>query len=997
MTRSPVTAARPETVVDAALAEAIWDGPELVSIHRRDAAILAVNAAFAAFIGRRADELVGLDYYDLVHPDDRLALSREHARHLERAGGTAIVHRLADAAGAWRTIETVPYLLPDARFVAIARERGADDAVRAAATPALPDTQGARGGFAASPGEEDGTGARPVRLDPDVFALTFEAAATGKAIIDRDRRIVATNDALGRILGRSQDELLRLRLGDLVDEADLERVLAGVRRLEPRGAALNDSVRMRTASGTELVCDLAIVALDGRPRPRHFVVEVLDISRAATAERRAADADAGLNAVLRASSDAVLVLDAEEHVVDCNDAFVRLLGWQRDEALGRDVRELGIWEDARRRTRLRELAGRTSSLADFDAVWRDRDGARRDVVLSAQRLDYRGTRALLVTARDVTERRRAEQALAESEERFRALATSAPVGILRAAPDGACVYVNPRWVELAGITSERAMADGWLAAVHPNDRDRVRRDWKAAVAGRRRFAGDFRFRRPDGSERWVSGSASPIVGPDGGATGHIGIVEDISDRMRAQLALRASEERFRRLFEDLPVGAVLYDASGSILAANRAAQRILMPGQGGVLVDGTGRRVAAARHPAVRAAATARPVSDEILGLRFPGGERRWLLVNAVPWPREDGEVHVLVSYIDLTERRDAEQAIARLAELIDLATDAIIVRDASGRIESWNGGATAMFGWTAAEAVGRDIDDLLRPEYPVRPREVTRALAASGSWEGEVVHVARDGRRMVSMSRQAVRRGPRGTIERILEIDHDVTERKEAEAAAVREEARSATVRERERLAREIHDGLAQRLWYAQLRQETVVAHADLAPAALTAAEEAAAAIEQALADARAAVLASRSPGAEGSSFEELLREIVGERTIPHGIASRVDVRALPELTPREQSELLGIAQEALNNVAKHAGAGRVEVLVTARAGTVSLTVRDDGRGFAARDRAGGFGLGSMRQRAALIGARVRVTSRPGRGTSVRVSLPPDGREDRTGDDHSA
>lgn len=946
---------------DVDLTAAIWDGPDLVSIHRRDATILAVNAAFAAFTGHAADDLVGSDYYRLVHPDDRLHLSTEHRRHLRREG-RPVRHRIEGATGDWREIETMPHLLPDARFFAVARP-----------VPIPPQPVGP----ATSTDRPSAT---------DVLSLVFEMASTGKAIIDRDRRIVEANSALCRMLAWPRDRLVGLRLGDLVDAADLGRVLSSVRGLSPSGQAINDSIRIRTSAGTELVCDLAIAPLDG-PRPRRFLVEVMDISRGVLTDRGAFGDDRRLFAVLGASQEAVLILDATDHVVEMNDSAVRLFGWQREEALGRSLDELELWVDAARRARLRNLAHRVAALAGFDAQLRARDGTTRDVVLSAQQLTFHGVPALLVRASDVTERRRSEGLLAESEERFRALATRAPVGIFQTDADGACRYVNPRWTELSGLGPEQAQGNGWLAAIHPDDLDRVGTAWQAASDGIHPFAMDYRFRRPDGTVRWVAGSASPIIGPGLTVAGYIGTVEDITDRIRAQAALRDSESRFRRLFEDLPVGAALHDASGAIVAANRSAVRLLESATAAQLFDVTGRRVPPKRHPAALAARTGHAVSDQVYGLRLPDGRQRWLLVTAVPWEREGEPLLVLVSYLDLTQRLEAEQAIARQADLLDLASDAIIVRDHRDRIEYWSRGATTIFGWTADEASGRVAHELLQAEYPIPLRDVTRKLARDGTWEGEVVHVAKGGRRILSLSRQAGRRGAGRRIAQVLEINRDITARTIAQQATSREEALAAALRERERLGREIHDGLAQRLWYAQLRQAALLARPDLSATQRGIAMDAATAIEQALADARTAVLASRAPDPIASSFEEVLRGVIEDRIGPHPLEAHFEFGSIRELPSRQQAELIGIAQEALNNVVKHAEAAQVIVRVESTDRGTTMSIRDDGRGFRRADvRHGdgsGFGLGSMRQRAALIDGRMRLTSAPGRGTTVRVSVP--------------
>jgi PAS domain S-box-containing protein len=122
----------------------------------------------------------------------------------------------------------------------------------------------------------------------------------------------------------------------------------------------------------------------------------------------------------------------------------------------------------------------------------------------------------------------------------------------------------------------------------------------------------------------------------------------------------------------------------------------------------------------------------------------------------------------------DAQQK----AELLELAHDAILVRDIeTNTIRYWNRGAETTYGWTAAEAVGRSIHWLLRTEFPQSFVEIARALYATGFWEGELVHYTRDLRRLVVLSRWAIQRDPNGRPIAILEINRDITLRKQTEA----------------------------------------------------------------------------------------------------------------------------------------------------------------------------------------------------------------------------
>jgi signal transduction histidine kinase len=197
-----------------------------------------------------------------------------------------------------------------------------------------------------------------------------------------------------------------------------------------------------------------------------------------------------------------------------------------------------------------------------------------------------------------------------------------------------------------------------------------------------------------------------------------------------------------------------------------------------------------------------------------------------------------------------------------------------------------------------------------------------------------------------------------------------------------AATLEERARLAREIHDGLAQDLWYAKLKQSRLAQIAALEGEPRRLSEEVSSAIDDALAEARNAIAAMRGGAESGPLFDVLERQV-------DDFSDRFAVRAElthhgpePEIGPRARAELMRIVQEALTNVRKHADATVVRVSV-ASGDDLRVAVADNGRGFHPEAVDGGFGLDSMRQRAELIGATLSISSKPQDGSRIEVVLP--------------
>ena len=223
------------------------------------------------------------------------------------------------------------------------------------------------------------------------------------------------------------------------------------------------------------------------------------------------------------------------------------------------------------------------------------------------------------------------------------------------------------------------------------------------------------------------------------------------------------------------------------------------------------------------------------------------------------------------------------------------------------------------------------------------------------------------------------------LGADFSALRRANAELHRLRDvDAANATLAERTRLAREIHDGLAQDLWYAKLKQGRLTQNSSLDPEAKTTAGEVLDAIDSALAEARQAVMAMRVDPSAASSLEEVLRSYVEDFADRFGLRAEFDAEGtLQRLPPRTEAEVLRIVQEALNNVRRHADATLVRVR-TERSGPISrVSVTDNGRGFDPDDvPADRYGLRGMRERADLIGASLEVRSRDRDGTRITVEV---------------
>lgn len=145
-------------------------------------------------------------------------------------------------------------------------------------------------------------------------------------------------------------------------------------------------------------------------------------------------------------------------------------------------------------------------------------------------------------ALDVTELRRAEEDLRRSEEMFRSLSAFSPIGIFQTDRDGQAIYVNDRWRELSGLTLEQTQDDGWLQAVHPEDRETLATQWHDAARRGDEFSAEFRFMTPLRETRWIYARVKPILSGEGNVLGFVGADEDITERKVLELELQHARD-----------------------------------------------------------------------------------------------------------------------------------------------------------------------------------------------------------------------------------------------------------------------------------------------------------------------------------------------------------------------------------------------------------------------------------------------------------------------
>ena len=460
--------------------------------------------------------------------------------------------------------------------------------------------------------------------------------------------------------------------------------------------------------------------------------------------------------------------------------------------------------------------------------------------------------------------------------------------------------------------------------------------------------------------------------------------ETPAELARSSDLLKESERLYRGLIEGLPAAFYTTNVDGYLTFYNEAAAALW--GRRPVLgkerwcgswklYGADGAPMPHDRCPMAMTLKENRPVRcKEVLAER-PDGTRVTFIPHPTPLRNGSGKlIGATNMLVDITERKQAEQALQRQAGLIDLSFDAIFVWSKEGGIHFWSKGATQLYGYKASEVQGIVPHELFKTGFPSPWPQIETELRERGLWEGELHRTTKTNREAIVSSRLQLVSGS-GVHPVILETDRDITERRRLE-----QELLDISGAEQRRIGQDLHDGLCQHLAGIEFRTSVLVDQLANSPKA----QQEAAKIGELIRDgARQARMLSRglSPvGLETHGLMSALEELTENTSTLFNNTCRFECTKPISIEDNiVATHLYRIAQEAISNAARH---GRAKTIVVALRRTVHetrLSITDDGCGLPApAARSGGMGLRIMRYRAELIRAVLTIGAAKGAGTSV-------------------
>ncbi|MBS1841420.1 MAG: PAS domain S-box protein [Acidobacteria bacterium] len=415
-----------------------------------------------------------------------------------------------------------------------------------------------------------------LRESEETFRTVSEAAPVGIFRADTAGAATYMNQALLSLLAMDSESAKGAGWANAVHPEDIDALVRERRAAMQEGREYSIDYRVQRRDGSIRSAEVRAKPLKNESGEiLGYVGVVQDYTERNLTEAKLREQSTYLTTLLNACPIGIVAENAEGQIELSNPAFRELFGYSMEEMRGKPIDDLIAPGELRRDASMLTKEVLNGNVLHRAVLRRHRSGLLVDVEVYGVPFVVDGVlRGQFVLYQDISERIAAQKALRQSEEMFRTLTAAAPVGIFRTDGAGNALYLNEKWLAMTGLTAEEAAGMGWEQILHPEDREHILPLWLDTCKRGAEFSASYRYVNRNSQTVWVETIARPVLGQGNNTGGYVGIVQDVTERIKRQEELRRSEEQFRTLSAVAPVGIVLLDEKGNFTYVNEQYLRM---------------------------------------------------------------------------------------------------------------------------------------------------------------------------------------------------------------------------------------------------------------------------------------------------------------------------------------------------------------------------------------------------------------------------------------
>ena len=409
-----------------------------------------------------------------------------------------------------------------------------------------------------------------VRESEAKYRSLVEQASDGIFLTDRFGNFIEVNSAACKLLGYSYEELLLLNMEDLIPEEDLITEQLRIKDMLD-GQTIRTERRMRRKDGSIIYVEISGNVLDDGK----LQGIVRDITQRKITEEALRKSEEKFSKAFRTSPDSININRLSDGMyIEINSGFTDLTGYTWEDVRGKTSLEISIWVNPEDRTRLVQGLREKGEVTNLDAAFQLKNGGVKECLMSAKTIEIDGEMCILSITRDITERKRVETAIRQSEEVLRFIIKYDPNAIAVFDNDLHYLAVSDRYLQDYNVQESNIIGKHHYD-VFPEMPQRWKDIHQRVLAGSIEQNDDDYFERPDGSITYNRWECRPWYKVDGNIGGMISYTEVTTERKLAEKALIESEEKFRSIFENSLIGISVTDLDNNFIDGNPAILKML--------------------------------------------------------------------------------------------------------------------------------------------------------------------------------------------------------------------------------------------------------------------------------------------------------------------------------------------------------------------------------------------------------------------------------------